>query len=214
MGKLYALLAVGLACALLESSLAEQCGYQVGGWWEGAADGPYTWGYCFKEDAVKLDYCVHSRPWPCVPGKQYYGRGPLKLYFNYNYGAAGEAIGVDLLNNPELVVADPVIAFKTAIWFWMTPAESAKPSCHDAITGGWTPSAADQAAGRVPGFGVTTNILNGAWECGHGSTQEDKDREGFYITYCPILGTSPGMNIDCDAQLPFGWSDKPVHLPK
>ena len=40
---------------------------------------------------------------------------------NYNYDQAGKAIGVDLLNNPDRVAIDPIISFKTAIWFWMTP---------------------------------------------------------------------------------------------
>jgi hypothetical protein len=38
------------------------------------------------------------------------------------------------------------------MWFWMTP-QSPKPSAHDVMAGRWTPSAADRAAGRKPGFG-------------------------------------------------------------
>ncbi|CAL5377981.1 unnamed protein product [Camellia sinensis] len=45
---------------------------------------------------------------------------------------------------------------------------SPKPSCHDVISERWTPTAADRSAGRVPGFGVITNIINGGIECGHG----------------------------------------------
>ena len=86
---------------------------------------------------------------------------------NYNYGPAGKAIGVDLLSNPDQVATNPTISFKTAIWFWMTP-QGNKPSSHDVIIGKWTPSAADTAAGRVPGYGVITNIINGGIECGHG----------------------------------------------
>jgi basic endochitinase B len=66
---------------------------------------------------------------------------------------------VDLLSNPELVATGPVMSFKTALWFWMTPRDN-KPSCHAVITGQWTPTAADVAAGRVPGYGVITNIIN------------------------------------------------------
>ena len=36
-----------------------------------------------------------------------------------------------------------------------------KPSCHAVMTGTWQPSAADSAANRQPGFGTTTNIING-----------------------------------------------------
>jgi basic endochitinase B len=59
--------------------------------------------------------------------------------------------------NYEQVSANPVVSFKTAIWFWMT-AQSPKPSCHDVMTGQWTPTDADKADGRLPGYGVTINI--------------------------------------------------------
>jgi hypothetical protein len=65
---------------------------------------------------------------------------------------AGNALGFDGTNNPDAVAADPVLAFRTALWFWMTP-QSPKPSAHDVMAGRWTPSAADAAAGRTPGFG-------------------------------------------------------------
>lgn len=51
-----------------------------------------------------------------------------------SYGPCGEALGLDLLNQPELVSSDPVVAFRTALWFWMTP-QSPKPSCHDVMQG-------------------------------------------------------------------------------
>ncbi|KAF8762298.1 hypothetical protein HU200_009617 [Digitaria exilis] len=50
----------------------------------------------------------------------------------WNYKAAGNALGVDLVSNPDLVSTDPVISFKTAIWFWMT-ANPPMASCHDVI---------------------------------------------------------------------------------
>ena len=122
---------------------------------------------------------------------------------NYNYGPAGKAIGSDLLRNPDLVATDPTVSFKTAFWFWMTP-QSPKPSCHDVMTGRWTPSQADNAAGRRPGYGVVTNIINGGIECGKGSNPQMNDRIGFYKRYCDILGVSYGDNLDCASQRPFG----------
>ncbi|KAE9444745.1 hypothetical protein C3L33_23357, partial [Rhododendron williamsianum] len=121
---------------------------------------------------------------------------------NYNYGPAGAAIGSDLLANPDLVATDATISFKTALWFWMTP-QSPKPSSHDVITGRWTPSEADSAAGRVPGYGVITNIINGGIECGKGSTTQQEDRIGFYKHYSDILGVGYGDNLDCNNQRPF-----------
>ncbi|KAE9450256.1 hypothetical protein C3L33_17851, partial [Rhododendron williamsianum] len=112
------------------------------------------------------------------------------------------AVGRNLLANPDLVATDPTISFKTALWFWMTP-QSPKPSSHDVITGRWTPSAADSAAGRVPGYGVITNIINGGIECGKGSTTQQEDRIGFYKHYSDILGVGYGNNLDCNNQRPF-----------
>lgn len=74
------------------------------------------------------------------------------LHHSYNYIQAGAALGFDGLNSPDLVAQDPVLAFKTAVWFWMTP-QSPKPSCHDVMTGLYTPTAADVAAGRAIGYG-------------------------------------------------------------
>ncbi|KAK1320958.1 hypothetical protein QJS10_CPA03g02389 [Acorus calamus] len=180
-----------------------QTSHETTGGWPSAPDGPYSWGYCFKEERNPPDnYCRSSAQWPCAPGKSYFGRGPIQISYNYNYGPAGRAIGANLLRNPDLVATDPTISFKTAFWFWMTP-QSPKPSCHDVITGRWQPSSADRAAGRLPGFGVTTNIINGGLECGRGPDPRVADRIGFYKRYCDILGVGYGPNLDCYKQRPY-----------
>ncbi|XVF45650.1 hypothetical protein PTKIN_Ptkin02bG0223900 [Pterospermum kingtungense] len=166
--------------------------------------GPYAWGYCYNRELNPAPYCDGNFPdFPCAPNQQYFGRGPMQLSWNYNYGRCGRAIGVDLLRNPDLVATDPVISFKTAFWFWMT-AQSPKPSCHDVITGRWSPSGGDQAAGRVAGYGVITNIINGGLECGKGWNAQVEDRIGFYKRYCDMLGVGYGNNLDCYNQRPFG----------
>ncbi|GKV21938.1 hypothetical protein SLEP1_g31860 [Rubroshorea leprosula] len=126
----------------------------------------------------------------------------LLMLSNYNYGPAGNAINYNLLNDPDAVATDATISFKTALWFWMTP-QSPKPSCHDVITGQWTPSAIDTAAGRVPGYGVITNIINGGIECGKGQNAQVADRIGFYQRYCDLLKVGYGNNLDCYNQQPF-----------
>ncbi|CAN6206623.1 unnamed protein product [Urochloa humidicola] len=184
-----------------------QTSHETTGGWPTAPDGPYSWGYCFKEEnggAAGPDYCQPSTQWPCAAGKKYYGRGPIQLSWNYNYGQAGEALGLDLLNNPDLVATDTTISFETALWFWMTP-QPPKPSAHDVITGQWTPTPADIAAGRLPGYGVITNIINGGLECGRGVDDRVADRIGFYKRYCDILGVTYGDNLDCYTQTPFGF---------
>lgn len=67
----------------------------------------------------------------------------------------------------------------------------------------WRPSTADIAAGRLPGYGVISNIFNGRIECGHGYDARVADRIGFYRRYCEILGADPGDNLDCYNQRPF-----------
>ncbi|TKY58345.1 Endochitinase protein [Spatholobus suberectus] len=178
-----------------------QTSHETTGGWPSAPDGPYAWGYCFVNEQNQADYCTPGQ-WPCAPGKKYYGRGPIQLTHNYNYGPAGQAIGRDLINNPDLVATDPNVSFKTAVWFWMT-AQGNKPSCHDVITGRWTPTSADRSAGRVPGYGAITNIINGGLECGHGPDARAQDRIGFYQRYCTLFGVSLGDNLDCNSQRPF-----------
>uniref|UniRef100_A0A0D9WUA6 chitinase n=1 Tax=Leersia perrieri TaxID=77586 RepID=A0A0D9WUA6_9ORYZ len=181
-----------------------QTSHETTGGWPTAPDGPYSWGYCFKEEnnGNAGAYCQQSSQWPCAAGKKYYGRGPIQISYNYNYGPAGKAIGAGILSNPDLVATDATVSFKTAFWFWMTP-QSPKPSCHAVITGQWTPSSGDQAAGRVPGFGVITNIINGGVECNGRANDKVASRIGFYKRYCDMLGVSYGNNLDCYNQRPF-----------
>ena len=47
-------------------------------------------------------YCDSSQPYGCPAGQAaYYGRGPIQLSWNFNYKAAGDALGIDLLGQPE-----------------------------------------------------------------------------------------------------------------
>ncbi|WP_158534843.1 chitinase [Mucilaginibacter hurinus] len=156
-------------------------------------NGKFNDGLMIRHEAdTNLQYIVPNDEYPPVPGKKYYGRGPMQLSYNGNYGYASHCIFGNkekLLNNPELIEQDAVTAFKTAIYFWMTP-QSPKPSAHDAITGNWKPNAAEIAKGRVPGFASTTNIINGALECGKGDDNANMlDRIGFYKHFLTQLGT-------------------------
>ncbi len=122
-------------------------------------------------------------------------------YRNYNYGAASPSVGYNILANPNQVCSDPVLAFKTALWFWTT-ASPPKPSCHDVMIENWTPSSADMAAGREPGFGETINIINGGIECGHTSAAAS-NRIAYYQNFCSQLGVSPGSNLSCASAQPY-----------
>ncbi|KAG7991639.1 hypothetical protein I3843_02G086800 [Carya illinoinensis] len=139
-----------------------------------------TGSLCYIEeknvDASK-DFCDKSYPqYPCNPDKKYYGRGPLQLTWNYNYGAAGSSnIGFDGLNSPETVATDPVISFKTALWFWMT-------NVHQVLN---------------QGFGATIRAINGAIECNGGNSGAVQSRIQYYTQYCNQLGVAPGDNLSC-----------------
>ena len=114
---------------------------------------------------------------------------------------------MDLLYEPELGSEDPVISFETALWFWMTPQEPNKPSSHEVITGQWTLSFADISAQRFSGYGVITNIFNGAAECGNPFRPDPRQesRINYYRRYCDLFGVSYGNNLDCYQQRPFEW---------
>ncbi|KAJ9701664.1 hypothetical protein PVL29_006858 [Vitis rotundifolia] len=136
-----------------------------------------TGHFCYIEeiDGASKDYCDESNTqYPCVPGKGYYGRGPLQISWNYNYGPAGQSIGFDGLNNPETVANDPVVSFKTAFWFWMN-------NVHSLIG---------------QGFGATIRAIN-SMECGGGNTAAVNARIGYYTDYCNQFGVSTGDNLSC-----------------
>lgn len=183
-------------------------GHETTGGWADAPGGPYAWGLYFKQEVGCemgncTGYCdVNNAQYPCAPGKTYHGRGPIQLSWNYNYGAAGEALGEPLLAQPELVAEDGEIAFRTGLWFWMTP-QAPKPSAHDVIVGNWTPTADDLAKGRMPGFGMTINIINGGLECGQPTNAKVEDRVGFFDRFTTILGVTMGEHVYCDSMQPY-----------
>ncbi|MCI35562.1 class I chitinase, partial [Trifolium medium] len=74
-----------------------QTSHETTGGWPTAPDGPNAWGYCFVTERNPSAYCRPSSEFPCNSDKQYYGRGPIQISWNYNYGQCGRAIGVDLL---------------------------------------------------------------------------------------------------------------------
>ncbi|KAK4482635.1 hypothetical protein RD792_009799 [Penstemon davidsonii] len=137
-------------------------------------------GYmCYIEETngASRDYCNEKNTqYPCAAGKGYYGRGPLQLTGNYNYGAAGNSIGFDGLNNPEIVATNPTISFRTALWYWMN-------TCHNIITSG-------------RGFRATIRAINGG-ECGGGNSNTVNARVQYYTHYCSELRVDPGTNLRC-----------------
>lgn len=52
-------------------------------------------------------------------GERYHGRGFIQLTGRDNYRMASQALGIDLLNHPELA-SRPDVAAKIAVWYWNT----------------------------------------------------------------------------------------------
>ncbi|GIE36651.1 hypothetical protein Ait01nite_096960 [Actinoplanes italicus] len=130
-------------------------------------------------------YCDASQSYGCPAGQSaYHGRGPIQLSWNFNYKAAGDALGVDLLNNPDLVKNDASVAWQTGLWYWMTQTGPGSMTPHAAITGG-------------TGFGETIRSINGALECNGGNPAQVQSRIDAYQRFTQILGVDPGGNLSC-----------------
>jgi putative chitinase len=51
-------------------------------------------------------------------GPRYKGRGPIQLTGKNNYIAAGRALGLDLVDHPDMA-AQPNVGFRVAGWYWV-----------------------------------------------------------------------------------------------
>ncbi|AZZ94276.1 chitin-binding protein [Hahella sp. KA22] len=153
-----------------------------------------------------------GKTWPC--GKdasgdylKYFGRGAKQLSYNYNYGPFSQAMYGDvrvLLNDPEKV-ADTWLNLASAVFFFVYPA-SPKPSMLHVVDGTWTPNAHDAQLGIKPGFGATTNIINGGIECGHGYEKpQSVNRIDYYRNHAQALNVAIGANeeLGCKDQKSF-----------
>jgi chitinase len=130
-------------------------------------------------------YCDPSKPYGCPAGEAaYYGRGPLQLSWNFNYKAAGDSLGVDLLDHPDLVSTDASVAWGTALWFWMTQTGAGTMTAHDAMVTG-------------AGFGETIHTINGAVECNERSPEAVTSRANAYLRITQALQVDPGSNLRC-----------------
>jgi predicted chitinase len=130
-------------------------------------------------------YCDGSQPYGCPAGQAaYYGRGPIQLSWNFNYHAAGNALGLPLLTNPWLVQNDAAVAWKTAIWYWMTQNGPGTMTAHHAMVTG-------------AGFGQTIRSINGSIECNGGNPAQVQSRVTRYQQFVGILGVPAGANLHC-----------------
>ncbi|MGW7457379.1 glycoside hydrolase family 19 protein [Streptomyces sp. NPDC054797] len=130
-------------------------------------------------------YCDAAQPYGCPAGQAaYYGRGPIQLSWNFNYKAAGDALGINLLADPYLVERDPAVAMKTALWYWNTQNGPGTMTAHAAMVNG-------------AGFGETIRSINGALECNGGNPAQVQSRISAYQSFTQLLGVTPGNNLGC-----------------
>ncbi|MEV7723322.1 glycoside hydrolase family 19 protein [Streptomyces sp. NPDC087917] len=130
-------------------------------------------------------YCDATQPYGCPAGQAaYYGRGPIQLSWNFNYKAAGDALGINLLANPYLVEQDPAVAMKTALWYWNTQNGPGTMTAHAAMVNG-------------AGFGETIRSINGSLECNGGNPGQVQSRVNSYQNFTQLLGVTPGNNLSC-----------------
>ncbi|MEU1216505.1 glycoside hydrolase family 19 protein [Streptomyces sp. NPDC005791] len=130
-------------------------------------------------------YCDTGQPYGCPAGQAaYYGRGPIQLSWNFNYKAAGDALGIDLLGNPWQVEQNAAVAWKTGLWYWNTQSGPGTMTPHNAIVNG-------------AGFGETIRSINGSIECNGGNPAQVQSRIDKYQAFVQLLGTTPGSNLSC-----------------
>eukprot|EP01024_Parvocaulis_polyphysoides_P017685 TRINITY_DN17810_c0_g1_i4.p1 TRINITY_DN17810_c0_g1~~TRINITY_DN17810_c0_g1_i4.p1 ORF type:complete len:320 (+),score=49.43 TRINITY_DN17810_c0_g1_i4:103-960(+) len=108
-----------------------------------------------------------------APGQHYYGRGPIQLTWVCNYNAAGSALGLNLVNNPEQIVQNNEVAWKTALWYWF--------------------QRGPHAAAKALDFAGTTRAINGALECGSPGKQEQRVQYYREISGCMGVGVSASL---------------------
>ncbi|NLS12144.1 hypothetical protein HGP28_04450 [Vibrio sp. SM6] len=144
---------------------------------------------------------------PDGSNKSYFGRGSKQLSYNYNYGPFSQSIygNVEkLLNEPELV-ADTWLNLASAVFFYLYP-QPPKPSMLHVIDGTWQPNERDKQNGLVPGFGVTTQIINGGVECG-GSAEhiQSQNRIDYYRQFAKHLNVpiAPNEVLGCKGMKQF-----------
>lgn len=149
--------------------------------------GHETGGLVFIDETNQANwphYCDYSQPYGCPAGQSaYHGRGPIQLSWNFNYYAAGNALGVDLLNNPNLVATNSSVSWQTGLWYWMTGTGAAGTTSHNAMVNG-------------NGFGTTIKAINSI-ECNGAHPDKVQSRITNYSRFAGILGVPTGNNLTC-----------------
>jgi chitodextrinase len=131
-------------------------------------------------------------------GNAYFGRGAFQLSHPVNYATLSVLIfGTPdvLLQYPDMV-STTWLALGSAIYFACT-STSSKPAMIEVVDGNYKPNASDLAKNFIPGFGLTTYIINGGYECiGTTSSPTDttipfwKKRANYFKNFAKVIGVT------------------------
>ncbi|KAK4375722.1 hypothetical protein RND71_006399 [Anisodus tanguticus] len=165
-----------------------------------ATGGPLAWGLYYNKEMSPSQYYSELNSMVVVPCLSTgtcsftnllttFINGYLNtlLCWNYNYGAIGETLKLNLLDHPEYIEQNATMAFQAAVWRWMNPTKKGQPSAHDAFVGNWKPTKNDTLSKRLPGFG-TTNILYGDSVCGKGDVDAMNNIISHFQYYLVLMG--------------------------
>ena len=165
----------------------------------GAPCGLNSFYYTVEQGCINnMDKCASSYcdptnvKYPCSQTSSttngiYFGRGPLQLSWNYNYGSYGDAVKINFINNADGVLKGPHV-FGTAVWFWMnSPGSDNGLSCHQAMQQ------------NPPDFGRTVFVINGGIECQTANNAAAMNRAQYFKIAASILGASipAATNLTC-----------------
>lgn len=135
--------------------------------------------FCYINEfgAQSLPYCVETPDYPCYPGAKYFGRGPIQLSYNYNYGPFSEAWFNGnksvLLTNPDLVGQNGVTGWGSGLWFWATQwTNTYLVTCHIAL--------------NAYGYGGVTRVINGI-ECAPQPDARQVSRVNYFKKFLNVL---------------------------
>ncbi|RHY93107.1 hypothetical protein DYB35_013896, partial [Aphanomyces astaci] len=121
----------------------------------------------YVEEINKSTMCQQSPEYPCAAGKQYFGRGPIQLSWNYNYKDFGKAINLDLVASPELVAKDET----------------------------WCGGVVGHPGGFAKATNIINGGLECG--VNPPNRDSEKSRIASFKKFCELLGVAPGDNLSC-----------------
>jgi hypothetical protein len=143
-------------------------------------------------------------------GNAYFRRGALQLSQPINYATFSAVVfGTPdvLLKYPDMV-STTWLALGSAIYFACTSVSS-KPAMIEVVDGNYKPNASDLAKKFIPGFGLTTYIVNGGSECIRTNSKPTdttipnwKIRANYFKNFAKVIGvteTFTDASFNCES---------------